>query len=263
MDYTKKFLKISALFLALLALVIVSAALTMKLVTWGRTVTVPDISGKDMATALVELKNSGLDIKVERQEHHPKVPAGYIITQSPLPGSSVKKGRDVLVIVSLGSEEVTVPELTGANVRRAMVQLKQVGLEPGEVLRVNYQAARDEIIMQQPEGSAVIQKGESVSLLVSDGPSPLKYIAPDLTGMALADAASVVKPMGVTIAATGTGRQVVAQDPKAGYPVVQGSQVSVTLGTKPAAPAPVPVAPAKAPTKAPAKPVTGKERKII
>ena len=232
MDYTKKFLKIAALFLALLALVIVSAALTMKLVTWGRTVAVPDISGKDMTTALVELKNSGLNIKVERQEHHPKVPAGYIITQSPPPGSTVKKGRDVLVIVSLGSEEVTVPELTGANVRRAMVQLKQAGLEPGEVLRVNYQAARDEIIMQQPEGSSVIQKGESVSLLVSDGPRPLEYIAPDITGMTLAAAASVVKPMGATITATGTGRQVIAQDPKAGYPIVQGSQVSVTLGTK-------------------------------
>ena len=258
MGYTKKFLKIAALFLGLLALAIVSAALTMKLVTWGKTVTVPDISGKDMTTALVELKNSGLNIKVERQEHHPKVPAGYIITQDPPAGSSVKKGRDVLVIVSLGSEEVTVPELTGANVRRAMVQLKQTGLEPGEVLRVNYQAARDEIIMQQPEGSAVIQKGESVSLLVSDGPRPLKYIAPDLTGMALADAASAVKPMGATITATGTGKVIVAQDPKAGYPIVQGSQVSVTLGTK----APAPAAPAKAPAKKPI-PVTGKERKII
>ena len=224
-----------ALFLAFMALVLFSAMLTMKAITWGRTVNVPSVVGKDTTSAIVQLKDAGLEIKVERQEHHPTVPAGSIISQSPPAGNAVKKGRDILVVVSLGSEEITVPKITGENFRRGQILLKQAGLVLGEVQRVPHTAPREEVVQQDPLPGTILQKGAGLDLLVSDGPRPAKLIMPDLTGMTQTEAASALKPLAVTLVADGKGT-VGTQDPKPGYPVISGSEAKITLGVKPPAP---------------------------
>jgi serine/threonine-protein kinase len=237
MSYTKKFLQIAALMMGILALVLISAIITMKVVTWGRTVDVPNLSGLEVTSAISELRKSGLDIKIERQEHHPTVAEGHIISQQPQAGASVKKGRDVQVVVSLGSQEVVVPEITGQVFRKVQVDLKQVGLVLGEVARANTQQPREQVVVQYPNARTILQKGATVDLLVSDGPQPAKYVAPDLAGMTAAQAGQAVKDFYVTLTPSGTGKQIVSQEPKPGYPVLAGAQISVTLGVK-AAPAP-------------------------
>jgi len=256
MNYTKKFLQIAAVMMGMLALVLISAIITMKVVTWGRTVEVPNLSGQEVTSAISELKKSGLEIKIERQEYHPTVPEGHIISQQPQAGSSVKRGRDVQVVVSLGSQEVVVPEITGQVFRKVQVDLKQAGLVLGDVARANTPLPREQVVVQYPNARSVLQKGATVDLLVSDGPGPIKYVTPDLTGMTAAQAGQAIKELYVTLAPSGTGKQVISQDPKPGYPVLAGSQISVTLGTK-ASPAPSPKAsPSPKPntTPAPAKP---------
>ena len=262
MSYTKKFLQISALMLGVLALVLISAIITMKVVTWGRTVDVPNLSGQEVTSAIGELRKSGLEIKIERQEHHPTVPEGHIISQQPQAGSSVKRGRDVQVVVSLGSQEVVVPEITGQVFRKIQVDLKQAGLVLGDVARANTPQPREQVVVQYPSARTVTQKGATVDLLVSDGPELAKYLAPDLSGMTVQQAGQVVKELSVAMMVSGTGKQVVSQDPKPGYPVVAGAQIMMTLGTK-AAPAPSPTTkavPAPAPkpntNTAPPKPAT-------
>lgn len=239
MSYTKKFLQIAALMMGMLALVLISAIITMKVVTWGRTVDVPNLSGQEVTTAIGELRKSGLDIKIERQEHHPLVPEGHIISQQPQAGSSVKRGRDVQVVVSLGSQEVVVPEITGQVFRKVQVDLKQAGLVLGEVARANTPLPREQVVVQYPDPRTVLQKGATVDLLVSDGPGPVRYVTPDLTGMTATQAGQTITDLYVTLAPSGTGKQVISQDPKPGYPVLAGAQITVTLGTK-AAPAPAP-----------------------
>lgn len=237
MSYTKKFLQIAALMMGILALVLISAIITMKVVTWGKTVDVPNLSGQEVTAAISELKKSGLEIKIERQEHHPTVPEGHIISQQPQAGSSVKRGRDVQVVVSLGSQEVVVPEITGQVFRKVQVDLKQVGLVLGDVARANTPQPREQVVVQYPDARTILQKGATVDLLVSDGPQQAKYVAPDLTGMTAAQAGQAVKDFFVSMTPSGTGKQIVSQDPKPGYPVLAGAQITVTLGVK-AAPAP-------------------------
>ncbi len=237
MSYTKKFLQIAALMMGILALVLISAIITMKVVTWGRTVDVPNLSGQEVTAAISELKKSGLEIKIERQEHHPTVPEGHIISQQPQAGSSVKRGRDVQVVVSLGSQEVVVPEITGQVFRKVQVDLKQVGLVLGDVARANTPQPREQVVVQYPDARTILQKGATVDLLVSDGPQQAKYVTPDLTGMTAAQAGQAVKDFFVSMTPSGTGKQIVSQDPKPGYPVLAGAQITVTLGVK-AAPAP-------------------------
>lgn len=232
----RKFMQIALVFMGIVALALFSAVVTMKVVTWGKTVPVPSVIGRDLTTAITELKDSGLEIKVERQEHHPTVPAGSIINQEPKAGQSVKAGRNISVVVSLGSEEVNVPALTGEGFRMAQIELKQAGLTLGEVARVYSQAQRESVLIQDPPGQAVIQKGASVDLLVSNGPRPVRYITPDLAGMTLAQVGEAVKALALKVSASGSG-VVVSQEPRAGFPATAGTGLRLTLG-RAASPAP-------------------------
>jgi len=236
----RKIFKFSALMLAFALLAFVSAIVTMKAVTYGRTVVVPDVSGAQLSYAINAFRQDGLDIKVDREEYHPSVPAGAIITQNPLPGSTVKRGRNVSVVVSLGSVEVPAPVLTGELFRRAQTLLKQLGLTLGEVSRVASDAGKEIVVAQQPYGQTVLQKGAKVDLLVSDGPRPATFVTPDLVGKTQSEATEILKPLSVAVNPTGKGGLIATQDPKPGYPVVAGAGVNVTFGAaKPAAtPAP-------------------------
>jgi len=282
----KRFLKVSVFLLALALLTFASAIITMKMATWSRTVVVPDVSGKDLASAITAFKDAGLDIKVERQEHHPSVPAGSVIQQNPLPGTTAKKGRNVAVVVSLGSEEVNVPSLTGDVVRRVQVVLKNAGLTLGDVARVSSSLPAEVVLAQDPPGASIAQKEARVDLLVSSGPEHTRFITPDLACKGIAEALAVMKPMEVGVQPAATGKAaapqapaaqlVVAQDPKPGFPIEAGGKVNVTMGAvkapppvpaktpptikpqavtpavKPQAAVPVPVTPVKPPAQPPA-----------
>lgn len=235
MTTAKKFIQVALVFMGIVALALLSAVVTMKAITWGKTVPVPYVIGRDLTTAIGELNNAGLDIKVERQEHHPTVPAGSIISQEPGPGQAVKAGRNISVVVSLGSEEVTVPALTGDIFRRAQVMLKQAGLTLGEVASVYSRSPREAVLIQDPPAQTVTQKGASVDLLVSQGPRPAMYMMPDLAGMTLAQAGEALKTLAVRVLASGSG-VVSSQEPRAGFPATAGGEVRLTLGrTAPAA----------------------------
>jgi beta-lactam-binding protein with PASTA domain len=226
----KKFVQMLLIVLVFLALAMVSAVITMKAFTWGHTVTVPDVRGKELTAAINQIRNSGLDIKVERQEHHPTVPQNYIIGQDPAPGESVKSGRNVMVVVSLGSEEVAVPPVTDKVFRLAEVTLKEAGLELGEVARVNSPSPAETVILQSPAQGTVLQKGSPVDMLVSAGGRGTRYVTPDLTGMTLPEAGDLVRPMGAKVLYSGRGSVIATQGPKAGYQLPANGQIIVALG---------------------------------
>jgi beta-lactam-binding protein with PASTA domain len=70
MSYTKKFLQVAALMMGMLALVLISSSITMKVVTWGRTVDVPNLSGQEVTSASASSRNRAGD-KDREAEHHP------------------------------------------------------------------------------------------------------------------------------------------------------------------------------------------------
>ncbi len=226
----KKFFQMLLIVLVFLGLAMASAVITMNAFTWGHTITVPDVRGKELTAAINQIRNSGLDIKVERQEHHPTVPENYIIGQSPAPGERVKGGRNVMVVVSLGSEEVAVPPVTDKVFRLAQVTLKSAGLELGEVARVNSPSPAETVILQSPAQGTVLQKGSEVDILVSAGGKGTRYVTPDLKGMTLPQAGDAVRPMGGKILYSGRGGVIATQGPKAGYQLPANGQVIVALG---------------------------------
>ena len=236
----KKSLQIALAGLVFLCLAIVSAFITMKAVTWSRTVAVPDVRDMNLPAAINLIRNAVLNIKVEREEHHPTVPQNYIIGQNPAPGDRVKGGRDVLVVVSLGSQEVTVPQVAGEVFRLAQVGLRQAGLNLGELARVNSPSPVDTVILQSPPKGTVVQKDSAVDILASAGARLTRYVTPDLRGMTLPQAGAAMRPMGGKVLYSGKGSVIASQNPRAGFRLPENGQIIVALGASALGKAPEP-----------------------
>lgn len=73
---------------------------------------VPDVFRFLVADAVTAMESMQLTVSVASQEFNDDVPAGSIISQSVAPGTEVPRGSDIPVVVSLGVDLVTFPDLS-------------------------------------------------------------------------------------------------------------------------------------------------------
>lgn len=252
----KRIIQLAVVGMGFLLLMFLAAVVTLKVMTWGQTVAVPDIVGKDLTDAVTLLGEKDLEVAIEGQEHHQSIPQNAVIYQDPVPGVTVKKGRSVSVVVSLGSLEVGTPQLVGEQYKRGQIILTGAGLTLGEVEKVSSGQPRDSVMAQYPPADTVLQKGGRVDLLVSSGPPTPVFVMTDLTGRGLREAESVAQSMALKVVSGGKGSVIVSQNPAPGYLVRAGGTLFVTLGSgKPAPAQPGKPAPAPSGKPAPAQPV--------
>ncbi|NLB18969.1 MAG: PASTA domain-containing protein, partial [Syntrophomonadaceae bacterium] len=142
---------------------------------------VPDIVAKTLEDATFMLKSRGLIIGDVDRINDPDIAAGIVMTQSPGEGEKVELGEKVDVTVSNGAGEVNqlnMPDLEGMELAEAKAKLKADGL----VLDSTEQQASNSVfaglvIRQSISAGKPVKKGESVSLVVSQGPGPLPKMA--------------------------------------------------------------------------------------
>ncbi len=200
-------------------------------------VIVPDLAGKDVVYALEILSDLGLNTKVEGVEFDPQVPKNHIILQNPEPGSEIKKGRDVRLILSKGPSTVATPRLTGVSIINGRLILEENGLCAGKLARVyDCDSQKGMILAQFPAPSKIVDRGSCIDLLVSQGPSPVKTTMIDVTGLNLSkamlnlDMAHLSLGTIKTVFKTGLENEtVLRQNPGAGYPVVLGEEVDLVV----------------------------------
>jgi serine/threonine-protein kinase len=85
----------------------VSAGAIAYLAVRGRTVKVPNVVGKEQATAREQLDEAGLRLEIKNQAYNDSAPVNTISDQSPSAGMTVKTGQIVRVSVSLGAAPAT------------------------------------------------------------------------------------------------------------------------------------------------------------
>ncbi len=235
----KRFLKGLGIFIALVGVGIASAFAVIALLLRQEEVRVPDLTGRDIVSAIEIITQQGLQPKVDRREPHPTIPRDTVISQIPAPGSSIKKGRQVRVVVSQGPSELLAPKLVGENFRKADLMIRQAGFVPGDVSRISSDSIeRDSVIAQYPQAGSPLEKGGTLSMLVSAGKKPDLITMPKLVGKSAEEALRIVDRLElqhrvITRSAgdrsAGTGRVVINQKPGAGYPVSADSTVDIVV----------------------------------
>ena len=235
----KKFLKGLGIFVTLVAVGIVSAFAVLALLLRQEEVKVPDLTGQEIVNVIEIVTQQGLQLKVERREPHPTLLRDAIISQTPLPGSGLKKGRQVRVVVSLGPLDTLAPKLTGEHFRKADMVARQAGFSPGIVARVYSDSVdRDLVIGQAPEAGSPHERGGKINMLVSSGKKAPSYAMPKLTGKKAEEAIKIVEHLGlqhrVVSKAAGDkpasqSRMVVFQKPAAGSLVAADAVVDIVV----------------------------------
>jgi beta-lactam-binding protein with PASTA domain len=231
-----RFLKGLGIFVLLAGVGVVSAFAVVALLLRQEEVRVPDLRGQDIVTVIEMVTQQGLQLKVDRREPNPAVPRDMVISQSPAPGSGIKKGRQVRVVVSQGPSDAQAPKVVGENFRKADILIRQAGFFPGTVSRVFSDSVdRDLVIAQAPETGSPLEKGGTISVLVSAGKKAQVFVMPKLIGKKAEEAVKIVDRMGlqhrlsyrVPAGDAPSLRTVIDQKPAAGYPV--GVEATVDL----------------------------------
>lgn len=173
-----------------------SAVTAMRLAIRGREVEVPDLSGLGESEAERLLAGAGLEMEVDSRRFSPLVPLGMVLEQSPLAGSLVKQDRRVRVRVSLGEREFAVPEIRGASLRSAQLQLVERGLMFGSTLYAHTPEGESGTVLFQTPAPGETESDPAVNVLVSLGPDDEYYVMPVLTGRSISEARRIVGDAG-------------------------------------------------------------------
>jgi serine/threonine-protein kinase len=193
-------LRMSVLAFILASVAFLSALTAMRIAIRGREVVMPNLVGVPVDQARQMLQGRGVGVMIEDRIYS-QYPVDAIARQSPAPDLNVKVGQSAHVVVSLGPQKVTVPQLQQASLRSAQVLLLRDGLQVGEVTSLYLpETDADTVLQQDPAPGSTGALNPHVNVLVTLGPRPPAYVMPSLTGMPYPQAAAKLSAAGLKVA---------------------------------------------------------------
>lgn len=134
---------------------------------------VPDVRGQTQAGAAAVLAQKNLEAGTLREEYDPVTPVGLVLGQEPAPRTQVPAGTKVALVLSLGPppQPVVVPDLAGKDLAVAQSELTASGLELGGISEEPSNIyGVGKVVRTDPPLGTTVQEGDSISLIVSQGP---------------------------------------------------------------------------------------------
>jgi serine/threonine-protein kinase len=178
-----------------------------------------------------------LNTKVKELRFDPGVPKHHIIAQLPEPGTEIKRGRDVRLVISRGARTVVYPNLAGIDLPQAQILLEQNGLRQGNLSHVHHpNRPKQTIVTQYPPAGSRGLRQDAIHLLVSQGPAPVSIQMPDLKRLGLDQAIAAIEKDRLALGKVATvsdpsiaADTVTNQFPGAGHRVDVGALVDITI----------------------------------
>ncbi|GAB1855872.1 PASTA domain-containing protein [Flavobacteriaceae bacterium MHTCC 0001] len=176
---SKTFLK--QLALALIALVV----LCFIVLNWlksttnhGEFKTVPDLRGKSISVAKMELNDNHLVLQIQDSaNYNPDYPKFSVIEQDPVAGAKVKEDRKIYITLNpSGYRKVEVPDLRERTFRQAKPNLEALGFNVGNVTYVD-NLGKDIVLELKHKGKILklgdkLPKTSKIDLVLGNGNRP-------------------------------------------------------------------------------------------
>ena len=180
----KRYFQIILGALAMIFVALFSAALTLRIALHGGEVSVPSFAGMSISEASDAALHNHLDLKIDNKFYSTVVPAGRILSQAPAAGSRVRKKWQVRVTVSLGPQQVSIPDVVGQPQRDAAMNIRRMSLDLGAVAHIGAPGDPDIVLAQTPPPNAGVDRPQ-VSLLLSEASDTAtgSYVMPSFVGM--------------------------------------------------------------------------------
>jgi beta-lactam-binding protein with PASTA domain len=166
---------------------------------------VPDVRNRELSEALVELQAKELYPRIQMRYSQNSQERGMILEQDPRPGTIVKAGRRIRLVVSQGVMVNTIEDYRGRNIEELRMDLRALFasssmpfLSVKEPLIYEYsQEPAGTILQQSPEAGTPVMGPETLEFVVSRGPEHILIAVPALTGLTPAQALERVREAGL------------------------------------------------------------------
>ena len=161
-------------------------------------VAVPLVRGLTVKEATALLAPLGLTLSIKEVVNDPKIPENQIMSQDPKVDTQVRSGSTIVVIVSGGLGQATVPNVQG-QVANAAQQLLQTSPYNFVVTLVNEPSSTIEqgrVIRTEPAIGAQSPAGSAITVFVSSGGN--KVAVPQVEGQTEVDARALLATAGLT-----------------------------------------------------------------
>ena len=180
---------------------LLSAITTIRLTIRGHQETMPNMVGLSFDYAQRMASGLGLEMKVEDKLFNTQYPPQTIVSQMPPPGTRIKIGQHVHVLVSLGPPQVVIPNFVGASIRAARITAIQRDLALGDVVGIHWPGAEpDQVVAQDPLPESAELRSPAVNILVSVGEEPAVYLCPRFVGQTISEARRSLEKVGLKVA---------------------------------------------------------------
>ncbi len=164
-----------------------------------------------------------------------EIAAGNVIGfDGEAPPERLPKGETVRLLVSDGPEPRVIPEVPdGAAYEPIAAALEAIQLVPERAEEFSDDVGKGKVIRLSPEPGASVERGSTVTVVVSKGPDLVAV--PDIIGLTLDEAEKALRDAGLELGefagrGGGDNRRVREADPEPGSEVRRGSSVNVLLG---------------------------------
>lgn len=151
-------------------------------------VEIPDYCGRSLSD--IE-EPDWVELQTEYR-YDPDAAAGVVLSQSPSAGSRRKLTAEnpqcaLSLVVSLGKETLTLPDVVGQDARETVTELRAKGFLVETVTKAS-SYPEGTILSMEPRGGTELPKGARVVLTVSEGYPNVTVTVPDLRGLTRSDA---------------------------------------------------------------------------
>jgi beta-lactam-binding protein with PASTA domain/predicted Ser/Thr protein kinase len=224
-----------------LGVAVIVGILVALLLTKDTTTEVPDVTGKQLEFAILQLERNGFKVGKEAKVHR-QVAAGTVLEQEPLPGEAEEdcsflslfcSKPKVNLTVSVGPGQSVVPGVSREPEEAAKKKLEEAGF--GVRVEPEHSSTVEEglVIHQEPPGGESATNGSTVTIFVSQGPKLVKV--PVLVGSNRRTAVQQIRARGLVPEVSeeetesAPAGEVLRQSPSAGRQVEPGATVAIVV----------------------------------
>ncbi|WP_148138335.1 PASTA domain-containing protein [Olsenella sp. HMSC062G07] len=202
-----------------------------------------NVVGEGADEARADLEARGYKVNIEEQQTQAQEDEGRVIATTPAADSHVPVGATVTLKVGRGANQTqAVPDLRGMTLDDALAQIAGTTwfVKDDVTYAQSDSVEQGRVIAQGPAAGTQKTKGTKVDLVVSEGriatgdANGAAVTVPDVIGMPLADATTLLEGMGLSVVngpelydAVGAAGTVQEVNPGVGSPVAQDATVTI------------------------------------
>ncbi len=197
----------------------------------------PDVKGYKLADAQELLYEKSKDFNVSYTEQpSDTVEKGFVSDQYPKPEAEVAPDEEIKLVVSSGPESFEIPMVYNLTDAKAVTMLEDAGLIVKHAFGFSEETEEGRVVSTDPPRHSMVVKGDTVTILISDGPENKDVEVPSLYGLSKSKAKKALEDVGLALGKAGSdysdtyaNGEVMYQSYDAGSKIPKGTKVDITI----------------------------------